>query len=129
MNEYKYYWIAVVITATIAIFCMCKFGYRYAGIKELRNLEKRVNKLENDPDNDDAFSFRETSAVFFTSGEELAELRQGERQPTEDWLFVDDYMKNNCVTSTWKNKHTGEVREIIGLHAPSKRLNLNEVNP
>ena len=58
--------------------------------------------------------------IHIMSTQEIAQMRQGERQHTDDWLFVEDYLKNSCVTSKWVNRRTGEIVEIIGLHAPKK---------
>ena len=60
------------------------------------------------------------------SEEQLAEMRQGERQHTDEWKYIRDYIKNDMVTSLWRNLKSGEEIETIGFHAPSKLLILNE---
>ncbi len=42
------------------------------------------------------------------------------------WELLDVYYKNNCRTSLWRNKKTGDEKEVIGITPPSKRLIINE---
>lgn len=41
------------------------------------------------------------------------------------WELLNAYIKNDCYTTKWKNKKTGEDIESIGTHPPSERLRIN----
>lgn len=60
-------------------------------------------------------------------GEYTEEEKKTERQSSNEYEFTGERLYNHTQLSTWKNKKTGDIIEIVGLRTPSNIMITDDI--